>query len=257
MLHIWEAIKAGYLRLIDPVADALARRRVNPNVITTVGTTFMLAAAVIYGTGHISVAGWVLVGTAFFDVVDGMVARRTGRESVFGAFYDSTLDRISDGALLAGLTVFWASDTPHHSVTMVTISLAAIIGSFLTSYTRARAEALGHDAKVGLIQRPERIVLLSAPQALFGLAFNGWVLKAIVTLLAVTSWITVAQRIAFVYRVTNGKTPRTPTGAREGSGATVAAPGAPAGAAGPAGPSAPRADLARAAAAPASVRTPR
>jgi CDP-diacylglycerol--glycerol-3-phosphate 3-phosphatidyltransferase len=256
MLYVWDTIKAGYLRLIEPVADWLARRRVNPNVITTIGTLWMLLAAVIYGTGHIRLAGWVLTLTAFFDVVDGMVARRTGRETVFGAFYDSTLDRISDGALLAGLTVFWASATPHHSLTMVIVCLAAIIGAFLTSYTRARAEGLGHDAKVGLIQRPERIALLSGPQALFGLAFDGWVLKGIVTLLAVTSWITVAQRIAFVHRVTNGE--KRPADRANRAPAAAGAPpvaGQAGGASAPA-PTAPRPELAHAAA-PASVRTPR
>jgi CDP-diacylglycerol--glycerol-3-phosphate 3-phosphatidyltransferase len=207
MLNPWDSVKAGYLRVIEPVADFLVRHRVNPNVITTIGTACTIAAAVIYAFGHISIAGWVLGLTAIFDVLDGTVARRTGRETTFGAFYDSSLDRISDGAVLAGLTVFYANDTSRHSVPMVVICLLAILGTFLTSYTRARAEALGIDAKVGLIQRAERVVLLSAPQALFGLAFDGWVLKGIVTLLAVTSWITAVQRIAFVHRVTTGAAP--------------------------------------------------
>ena len=117
-------------------------------------------------------------------------------------FYDSSLDRISDGALLGGLLVFYSVASPLHSVPMVVISLLAILGTFLTSYTRARAESLGIDAKVGLMQRPERVVLLSAPQAFFGLAFDGWVLAGIITLLCVTSWITAVQRMQFVYRQT-------------------------------------------------------
>jgi len=88
---------------------------------------------------------------------------------------------------------------------MVIICQLAIIGTFLTSYTRARADALGIDAKVGMLQRPERVVLLSAPQAFFGLAFNGLVLGIIVMLLAVTSWITAVQRIAFVHAATTPK----------------------------------------------------
>ena len=204
MMKLWDAIKTGYLRLIEPLADALVRRHVNPNLITSIGTAFTLAAAVIFAFGHISVGGWVLGLTAVFDVLDGIVARRTGRESRFGAFYDSSLDRISDGAVLAGLTVFYATDTPRHSVGMVVVCLLAIMGTFLTSYTRARAESLGIDAKIGLLQRPERVALLSAPQALFGLAYGGWVLVAIVSLLAVTAWITAIQRIAFVHRATSG-----------------------------------------------------
>jgi CDP-diacylglycerol--glycerol-3-phosphate 3-phosphatidyltransferase len=85
---------------------------------------------------------------------------------------------------------------------MMVVSLVGIIGTFLVSYTRARAESLGIDAKVGVMQRPERIVLLSAPQALFGLFWNGWVLIGIIILLSVTAWITAVQRIAFVYRAT-------------------------------------------------------
>ncbi len=213
MLNPWDSVKTGYLRVIEPMADFLVRRRVNPNVITTIGTACTIAAAVIYAFGHISIAGWVLGVTAIFDVLDGTVARRTGRETTFGAFYDSSLDRVSDGAILAGLTVFYANDTARHSLPMVVVCLSAIIGTFLdVLHAGTRAEALGIDAKVGLIQRVERIVLLSAPQALFGLAFDGLVLKAIVVLLAVTSWITAVQRIAFVHRVTTDASPRPATG---------------------------------------------
>ena len=112
------------------------------------------------------------------------VARRSGRTSVFGAFYDSTLDRVADGAVLGGLALFFARNGVHHAIPdsmstpMVSVLLLGIIGSFLTSYTRARAEGLGIDAQVGILQRPERIVLLSAPQAFFGLALGGWVLMS-------------------------------------------------------------------------------
>src|ERR1017187_9997908 len=123
MVKIWDSIQAGYLRLIEPAVEYLVRHRVNPNVITTIGTACTIAAAVIYAFGHISIAGWVLGLTALFDVLDGTVARRTGRETKFGAFYDSSLDRVSDGMILGGLTVFYATDTPRHSVAMVIICL--------------------------------------------------------------------------------------------------------------------------------------
>ena len=90
----------------------------------------------------------------------------------------------------------------YHNIPMVVVGLVGIVGAFLTSYTRARAESLGIDAKVGMIQRPERVTLLSAPQAFFGFALHGYVLMAIVVLLALTSWITVVQRVALVYRST-------------------------------------------------------
>jgi CDP-diacylglycerol--glycerol-3-phosphate 3-phosphatidyltransferase len=194
--------KAGALRAIDPVVGFLARHKVSPNSITTVGTLLTVLAGIVYGTGHIMTAGWLMASTAFFDVLDGEVARRSGRSTVFGAFYDSTLDRIADGALLGGLLVFYATNPVHQNIYMVVVCLVCIVGTFLISYTRARAEALGIDAKVGLMQRPERIILLSAPQALFGLFWNGWVLMAIIVLLTVTAWVTAIQRIACVYRAT-------------------------------------------------------
>ena len=195
-------LKNGALRVIEPAISLLARNRVSPNAITTVGTLVTVAAGVVYGTGHIMTAGWIMAVTSFFDVIDGEVARRTGRCTVFGAFYDSSLDRVADGALLAGLTVLYATNPIHHNLYMMVVCLLGIIGTFMVSYTRARAESLGIDAKVGVMQRPERIVLLSAPQALFGLFWNGWVLIGIVILLSVTAWITAVQRIAFVYRAT-------------------------------------------------------
>ena len=198
--------KSGVLRLVAPLARYLVKRGTSPNTITTVGTALTVVGGVIYGVGHIHVAGWVVGLSAVCDLLDGDVARRSGRTSMFGAFYDSTLDRIADGAVLGGLAVFFSRNAVHESIPvfmstpMVSIVIAGIVGSFLTSYTRARAEGLGIEAKVGILQRPERIILLSAPQAFFGLAFSGWVLMGICALLAVTAWITVIQRIQYVYR---------------------------------------------------------
>ena len=200
-------LKNGYLRLMDPIADWLVRRRVHPNTITIAGTVFMVAGGVLYGTGHIKTGGWLIGITALTDVLDGMVARRGGTSSAFGAFLDSTLDRVADGAVLGGLAVFYALSPLHHSVSMVVVCLAGIIGAFLTSYTRARAESLGLDAKVGMLQRPERVVLLSAPQAFFGLTLNGWVLAIIIIILSITAWVTVVQRILYVYDNTRDATP--------------------------------------------------
>jgi CDP-diacylglycerol--glycerol-3-phosphate 3-phosphatidyltransferase len=198
-------VKNGALRAIEPAISFLARHRVSPNTITSVGTLLTIAASVVYATGHIMTAGWIMNVTAFFDVADGQVARRTGRSSVFGAFYDSTLDRVADGALMAGLAFFYATNPIHHNLSMVVVCLVCIIGTFLISYTRARAETLGIDAKVGLMQRPERMVLLSVPQSFFGLFWNGWVLMGIILLLTVTAWITAVQRIVYVYRATKAR----------------------------------------------------
>ena len=205
MKSLWGGIKEGYLRLIDPVAGALARMGVSPNALTTIGAISTVGAAVAFGLGHIMLGGWVLSLTALFDVLDGAVARRGNRATVFGAFYDSTLDRVGDGALMAGLTMFYATSQQFYSVPLMLTCLVGMIGTFVISYTRARAEALGLDAKVGFLQRPERFVLLSAPQALFGLALGGKVLAAIVILLAVSAWITAVQRILCVRSLTTSE----------------------------------------------------
>jgi CDP-diacylglycerol--glycerol-3-phosphate 3-phosphatidyltransferase len=195
-------IKNGYLRLIDPVANWLVKRGVHPNTITIVGTFCTVTGGIIYGTGHIRTGGVFLGVTALFDVLDGTVARRSNKSSTFGAFLDSTLDRLADGFVLGGLAVFYATSRIHGSVLLMIVALLGLVGAFLTSYTRARAEALGLDAKVGLLQRPERVVLLSAPQALFGLVLDGWVLAIIIVILTVTAWITVVQRVVYVYKAT-------------------------------------------------------
>jgi len=200
-------LKNGYLSLMDPIADWLVARRVHPNTITIWGTIIYIAGGVVYATGHIMSGGWLLGITALTDVLDGKVARRSNFSSDFGAFLDSTLDRVADGATLGGLAVFYALNPVHQNTWMFVICLAGIIGAFLTSYTRARAEALGLDAKVGMLQRPERVVLLSVPQAFFGLTLNGWVLAIIIIILTITAWYTVVQRIRYVYDRTRPGSP--------------------------------------------------
>jgi CDP-diacylglycerol--glycerol-3-phosphate 3-phosphatidyltransferase len=235
MKSLWLAIQRGYLKIIEPLVDWLVRAGVGPNTITTIGTLTYIVGGGLYASGHIRTAGWWLGLTAVFDVLDGKVARATGKSTVFGAFYDSTLDRVADGAVLGGLAIFFARNdvlhgVPHWAGTpMVALTILGIIGTFLTSYTRARAEALGIDAKVGMMQRPERVTLLSAPQAFFGLVLGGWVLMLIVAVLSVTAWITAVQRIVYVHHVTqpldhpervSGETvvPRTLVGAPRGPG---------------------------------------
>lgn len=202
MKRIRESVIKVYLGVIEPVAALLCRLRVSPNALTTIGTLCSVAGGVAFGMGHIRTAGFIIGLTAIFDVLDGVVARRTGQSTVFGAFYDSTLDRVADGALLGGIAYFFASSPVHRNMPMVAVSIAGIVATFLVSYTRARAEGLGIDAKVGIMQRAERVVLLSAPQAIFGLALSGRVLMVVVCILAFTAWITAFQRMLFVRSAT-------------------------------------------------------
>lgn len=199
---LWRAIIRGYLRLIAPVGDWLVAAGVRPNTITVIGTTCCGIAGACFASGWIRTGGWFLGITALWDVLDGTVARRTGLASAYGAFFDSTLDRVADGALLGGLAIFFARPGPLYSPGMVGLSIAALVGAQVTSYTRARGEALGHDLKTGWLQRPERITILAAPQAFFGTGFGGWSLRLVVLVLLVTSWVTVAQRMTEMRRRT-------------------------------------------------------
>lgn len=192
------ARSAGEMR--ELARDRLIESRLTPNAISVTGLIGNLIAAVLILEHHFVLAGVAFILGSLCDMFDGRYSRMSGKGTPFGAFLDSTLDRVADGAVLAGLAFFYATDTVHGSEVMLAICLAGLIGTLLTPYTRARAEALGIDGKVGIMQRPERVVLLSAPQAFFGLALNGIVLAAIIVFLSAAAWLTVVQRIAVVRR---------------------------------------------------------
>jgi CDP-diacylglycerol--glycerol-3-phosphate 3-phosphatidyltransferase len=199
MLSFWEKVKTGYFWFVDPFIDFLVRLGVRPNTLTTIGTLCACTSGVLFGAGLIRSAGIVLGVTAVFDAADGEVARRTNQSSVFGAFYDSTLDRIADGFLFGGVTFFFAIDSWHRSPAMVVVGMLGMMGAFVTSYTRARAEALGIPMKgIGMLERGERVALLAAPQALFGLALDGLVLRFVFSLLSAMAIVTAVQRIFHV-----------------------------------------------------------
>ncbi len=205
MRLIPEGLQKGYLKLVAPLVRWLVAKDVSPNLITLIGAGFWVLGGIFYGAGYISAGGWLLGITALFDVVDGQVARASGRISEFGAFFDSTLDRIADGCVMGGLAFFYATSAEYHNPTMVATCIVCLIGTFLISYTRARAEGLGLKMKVGMMQRPERVILLSAPQAFFGMALDGMVLSTIVVLLTATAWITVGERMGAVYRASHSR----------------------------------------------------
>ncbi len=203
MRALWEWLTAGYLRVVEPFIRFLVRIEVRPNTLTTIGTLCTCAAGIAFGMGHIRTGGIILSVTAVFDLADGQVARRTNQTSVFGAFYDSTLDRIADGFLFGGLVFFFASDSWHRSLPMVAVGLLGMIATSAISYARSRAEALGIEMKgVGMMERGERVALLAAPQALVGLALDGLVLRLMLSLLSASAIVTAVQRIAHVRGVT-------------------------------------------------------
>ncbi|HJR17352.1 MAG TPA: CDP-alcohol phosphatidyltransferase family protein, partial [Gemmatimonadales bacterium] len=186
---------------VNPLVKRLIRAGVRPNAITTVGTGLVLVSAIVYATGHIRIGGALLLLSGIADTLDGQVARGGAMVTRFGAFYDSTLDRVGDGATFIGIGAFLltAPDVAYR-VPAVILCMVAILGSVLVSYARARAEGLGLDCKVGIAQRAERILGLGIASLVFGAGPRALLLEGIVALLAIASLITVVQRFVYVYR---------------------------------------------------------
>lgn len=184
--------------LLDPVVDALARTGVSPNALTFFGFLLNVIAGLLIAVGQPFWGGVVMTAIGMpFDAVDGAVARKLGQQSKFGAFFDSTLDRMAEGALLAGLGYYFAVRGDSLSVA---VAFVALIGSFMVSYTRARAEGLGLECKVGLFSRFGRFVLLAA-----GLLFSLFSPASLVVLLwalAILTVYTTIERMVHVYRET-------------------------------------------------------
>jgi CDP-diacylglycerol---glycerol-3-phosphate 3-phosphatidyltransferase len=195
--------EAPFLALLAPVTGLLVRRRVHPNVLTTVGFLVTVGAGYAFHLGGVRAGGALVLLGGVFDIFDGRVARESGLASTFGSFYDSTLDRISEIAVFLGVLSFLISFEPEGTATpYVFVVLLTVAGSLMVSYTRARSEALGLDCAVGLMQRPERVVLLGGVTLLFGTMWGGAALKGALVLMAILTSLTVLQRIAWVYRHT-------------------------------------------------------
>lgn len=172
-----------------PLSPLARRLNVNPNVITVLG--FLVTSLAAYAlSSDLRLGGMLVVAGGFLDMLDGAVARANGSVTEFGAFLDSVLDRYSDAFLFLGLAWYLGSRGDHLGVAL---SLGTLVGAMLISYARARAEGLGRECKVGIMERPERLVLL-----VFG-ALTGWVVPVLWVMLVLTH-ITVVQRILHVRR---------------------------------------------------------
>lgn len=195
------ALEKPFYTTVNPLVERLIRAGVRPNTITTIGTGLVLVSAVAYATGHIRIGGALLLLSGVADTLDGQVARGGAMVTRFGAFYDSTLDRVGDGATFIGIGAFLmtAPDVALRTPAVI-VCMVAILSSLLVSYARARAEGLGLDCKVGIAQRAERILGLGVASLVFGAGPHALLLEAIVTLLAIASVITVVQRFVYVYR---------------------------------------------------------
>jgi CDP-diacylglycerol--glycerol-3-phosphate 3-phosphatidyltransferase len=195
------AIKHGYTSGARTLASrsvlGLTRTRVTPNALTASGVVLCGAASLLVLLEDRNEILWfwlaavVFVVGSLLDILDGALARAGGKTTPFGAFIDSTTDRVSEGFMLTAIAYVLAR---HHHPVFVAVAMAAVAGSFLVSYTRARAEALGLRGDVGIGSRAERVVVITA-----GLVLAPWgVLPWSIVLLACTAWVTVAQRVLHV-----------------------------------------------------------
>ena len=200
---------------LDPIVELLSRAGVHPDWLSTLGLGLTAYAAYLFARGQFTAASLLALLGALFDAVDGAVARRQGRESKFGAFLDSTLDRVSDTLLFLGVAAHYfyqpvlagellvpdfesrlLGGTPVDDWLRGMAAVVALAGSYLVSYTRARSEGLGQPCRVGWFERPERLIVLLGA-GLFG---TGVIMDFALVVLVGMTWFTAAQRFWFVRR---------------------------------------------------------
>jgi len=202
---VLQRVKQGYTTGARSLASrsvvGLTRTRVTPNALTTAGVSLCLAASVIVFFENRNEWLFYWVGAALFvlgsilDILDGALARAGGKTTPFGAFLDSTTDRIGEGAMLGAIALIFHR---HDHPVALAFAFAAVAGSFLVSYTRAKAETMGLRGDVGIGSRAERVVVITGGLVLAPISI--WLLVAAIALLTLTAWVTVLQRILHVRR---------------------------------------------------------
>jgi CDP-diacylglycerol--glycerol-3-phosphate 3-phosphatidyltransferase/CDP-diacylglycerol--inositol 3-phosphatidyltransferase len=199
-----DRFRAFWTKFFDPVINTLLRWGVSPDVVTLVGTVGVAAGALVFfPRGDLLVGVLVITAFVFSDLIDGAMARRSGRSSPFGAFLDSTLDRLGDAAIFGGLAMYYVG--PGDSDAFAALAIYCLTMGSVTSYARARAEALGMQAKVGIAERADRLVAILVVTGLadllnrLGVGPDAlWLIPLTLGALAVASSITVVQRILVV-----------------------------------------------------------
>jgi CDP-diacylglycerol--glycerol-3-phosphate 3-phosphatidyltransferase len=190
-------------RIIDAFVRWLAHGHINPNILTVIGVSLNVGCGLLFGMGRFFSAGIALIVANLFDMLDGQVARLSGRVTRFGGFLDSSLDRLSDMVVFVGLMVFYARDTVDHSTLNVFLAGAGLMGSVMVSYASARAESLIPKCDVGFLRRPERVVLFiigalsTVPNSTNYFANR---MPAVLWVLAIGSYWTFAHRMYHTWR---------------------------------------------------------
>nr|WP_245347026.1 CDP-alcohol phosphatidyltransferase family protein [Arthrobacter stackebrandtii] len=188
-----------FAAIFTPVAALLVRMRVSPDAVTIVGTLGVAAGALIgYPMGELFWGTVVITVFVFSDIVDGLMARMLGRSGKWGAFLDSTLDRVGDGAVFAGIVVWFYTGGDNRFI--ASMALTCLVLGSIVSYAKARAEGLGMTANVGIAERSDRLVVVLVATGLVGLGIPEAVLAVVLVLLAIASLVTVFQRVGTVRR---------------------------------------------------------
>src|SRR5438067_3313076 len=191
-MTVTRAIGTACNKVIRLIVRGLALSKIHPTVLTFIGLVINIVATVLLAAGQFRAAGFVILGAAIFDMVDGRVARETNQVTRFGGFFDSVLDRYSDLALLMGLLVYYANISRFFYIVLTAIVMT---GSVMVSYTRARAENTIPKCKVGFLERPERVVLL-----IIGALFDR--MAPVLWVIAVLANLTVIHRMIYTWHET-------------------------------------------------------
>ena len=195
-------LNTGFVNLFNPVIKFFVWTKVKPNWLTTAGFLFGLGSGLLFATGHFFWGGMVALLSAICDAIDGSLARRSGNATKFGMFYDSVLDRYSELAMFIGLSYYYAGSEMWRLVILTDLALA---GSLMVSYARARAEGLGEDCKVGIMERPERIAVIITASVFTGIFDQHWIFEIALWVLAVFTNVTAVQRILHIRQKTKGQ----------------------------------------------------
>ena len=190
-------------RIIDAIVRWLALGHINPNILTVIGVSLNVGCGLLFGLGWFFAAGIALIVANLFDMLDGQVARLSGRVTRFGGFLDSSLDRLSDMVVFVGLMVYYARATPAHSTLNVFLAGAGLMGSVMVSYASARAESLIPKCDVGFLRRPERVVLfIIGALSTYPGSTNYFAnrMPAVLWVLAIGSYWTFAHRMYHTWR---------------------------------------------------------
>jgi CDP-diacylglycerol--glycerol-3-phosphate 3-phosphatidyltransferase len=218
-----KVLRPGLARLLTPVGKALARTPLTPNMLTVIGAVGMTAGALtLFPTGHLFAGTMVCTGFVLADMLDGALARVQGTAGVFGAFLDSTLDRVGDAAVFGGIAIWLA--TGGHDRVLAAVALFCLVTGGLVSYAKARAQGLGLRCDVGIAERTERLLIGLVAIGLSGLGVP-YVLPAGLWILAVLSAITFGQRI-YAVRKAAAAVDAAASGGAAASGSTAAPGGA-------------------------------